>query len=581
MPCGTTCQTFSENDCFGKKNMIYCFSISLQRKNVAMKTIAQERYTLNPAAVDEISDRLMMILSKYEALTRRDVLRIRLTAEDLMVRWLERIEAATPPTITLNVEETGRSLDVTLEITGVNYSCDPMDSDEFSGVGSIDNIMATFGTGWVYQFDRGINSVYISVPIKKSNMLLNAGIAVFSAVFLAVALRLLWSTGAVWLENHIFVPLFDYFSNFLRMVVSPMMFVSVVGGVMSLGSPRILNKLGKIVSLRYLLATLKVIVLAGVVCVFCFDFDLSPEGLWSDVSFPNVLHSIIPDNIFSPFIEGNMIQIIFLAVIVGIAMLFLQRQIHVIGGVIDELNILICKILSGFEKILPFFIFLSVLNVGLSTDVQRILSFLRMALIFAAFLTAVTLVQLFVSSYKLKISAKVLWKKFAHPCQSALFSSSSSAAFAEAYDVCENTFGIDKKLVGFALPAATVIYKPMIAAEFVFFVVSASDYLGKPLTLSSLATLLLMAFILSVAYPPVSGGEVSCYTLLLAQMGLPTGLLAFACAQSALFDFIEIPANILSTYLNLLTCAKKMKRMDCDPEKFKQSQIKEKREKVH
>ena len=62
-----------------------------------------------------------------------------------------------------------------------------------------------------------------------------------------------------------------------------------------------------------------------------------------------------------------------------------------------------------------------------------------------------------------------------------------------------------------------------------------------------------------MAYPPVSGGELGCYTILLTQMGLPVELLAFMCTISLLLDFLEAPANTLATELQLLNIDRKLK----------------------
>lgn len=50
---------------------------------------------------------------------------------------------------------------------------------------------------------------------------------------------------------------------------------------------------------------------------------------------------------------------------------------------------------------------------------------------------------------------------------------------------------------------------------------------------------------------------VSCYTVLLLQMGISGDLLAAACALSALFDMVEAPCNTLCTELQLLLTARK------------------------
>ena len=116
---------------------------------------------------------------------------------------------------------------------------------------------------------------------------------------------------------------------------------------------------------------------------------------------------------------------------------------------------------------------------------------------------------------------------------------------------------MDRRLVHFALPIGTVIHKPLIAAEFVFVIFAIRDMTGDTMTLGALLLLAVMAFLTSVAYPPVSGGEISCYTVLLLQMGISGDLLAAACALSALFDMVEAPCNTLCTELQLLLTARK------------------------
>ena len=138
-----------------------------------------------------------------------------------------------------------------------------------------------------------------------------------------------------------------------------------------------------------------------------------------------------------------------------------------------------------------------------------------------------------------------------------LASASSSVAFAESYEACERGFGIDRKLVRFALPIGTVMHKPLIAAEFIFIIAAARGADGVGLNTGSLLILMLMAFLLSVAYPPVSGGEITCYTMLLLQMGMDAGLLAVACTLSSVFDTLEAPGNTICTELQLLLTADK------------------------
>lgn len=117
-------------------------------------------------------------------------------------------------------------------------------------------------------------------------------------------------------------------------------------------------------------------------------------------------------------------------------------------------------------------------------------------------LAAVTASQFVLVVLRLKIPVAKLWTILKPSFMVQLASASSSVAFAESYEACERGFGIDRKLVRFALPIGTVMHKPLIAAEFIF-------------------------------------------------------IIAVACTLSSVFDTLEAPGNTICTELQLLLTAHK------------------------
>ena len=194
------------------------------------------------------------------------------------------------------------------------------------------------------------------------------------------------------------------------------------------------------------------------------------NGAGSIIEF---ITDIVPDNIITPFVQCNMIQIVFLGTVLGVAMLFLQRQVRTAEHLVQEGNELICRILAGFEKVLPLFVYLSMADTALTTDVSGLITYVKVTLLLAAFLAAVTASQFVLVVLRLKIPVAKLWTILKPSFIVQLASASSSVAFAESYEACERGFGIDRKLVRFALPIGTVMHKPLIAAEFIFIIAAA------------------------------------------------------------------------------------------------------------
>lgn len=519
-----------------------------------MKTILAETSKLDAQGVDAVSQQIEAALSSYPYLTRRDILRLQLSAEEILLHWMAEAKDAE---VQLVIDQKGRWLDISLLLVGLNYRCDPLSGEAALGGGLADNLLATLGIGWIYQFDHGENSVYISVEAEKSRRVRYVFLAMGLALLTAVILRVLGETVTNAFQLHLIHPLFEIGSHFLTAAVSPMMLLAVVDGILSAGSPRSLDKVGRYACRRFLAGTFLVILCAGLVCAVCFPFRLRMGNENSISTFLTFLTDIVPDNIVTPFVQCNMMQIIFLGTVLGIAMLFLQRQVQTVGKLVEEGNILVCRILAGFEKALPLFVYLSMTDTALTMDVSGLVSYGKMVLLFVVFLSLVTVAQVMQVRFRMNLSVRELWAILKPSFLVQLASASSSVAFTEAYEACERGFGIDRKLVHFALPIGTVIHKPLIAAEFIFLIAAAKSAEGSEMTLGSMLILMLLAFLLSVAYPPVSGGEITCYTMLLLQMGMDTGLLAVACTLSSLFDTLEAPGNTLCTELQLLMTAQK------------------------
>ena len=519
-----------------------------------MKTILQDTHPLDAAGVDNISEQIADVLADYPYITKRDILRLRLSAEEILLHWRQEAGALR---VQLSIEEKGRWIGLMLRLDGVPYRLAPPAAAETSGINGVEGTLANLGIDWIYQFDHGQNSAYISVEAKESHRVRHVLTAMVLAVVSAALLRLLLPFAVTPVQTYVTAPLLELCSKFLTAVVTPMMLLAVISGVLSVGSPRTFNQVGRFACVRFLFSMLVVILCAGVLCAVFFPFRFSTEGEGSLAVFGRFLSGIVPADALSPLIDGNMLQLVFVGTVVGMAMLFLQRRVGMTAQLVDEGSAIVLKLLTGFERALPAFVFLSMLSTGLTADVDTLLSYGRMILLFAAFCTVVTAVQFAYIARRTGYPVGKMWEILRPTFMAQLASACSSSAFSDAYDACERGFGMDRRLVRFALPIGTVIHKPLIAAEFVFVIFAIRDMTGDTMTLGALLLLAVMAFLTSVAYPPVSGGEISCYTVLLLQMGISGDLLAAACALSALFDMVEAPCNTLCTELQLLLTARK------------------------
>lgn len=525
-----------------------------------MNKIISKIVQLDAGGIDEISEQIAEALSEYPYLARRDIIRLQLSAEDFMLHWMNKVSDAE---VELNIEKKGRWLNLSLTLVGPSYRCTPLSEDGSKNGGLADNLLASLGIDWIYQFDNGQNNVYISVEVEHNHRVQLTFLGMGLGVLTGLILRLIGQNVADTAAGYVIEPLFNMGSRFLTAIVSPMMLLAVIDGILSVGTPKGLDKVGRNTSLRFLLATFIVILCAGLMCTVCFPFQWTFKDENGTSSLIAFITEIVPNDIFSPFIECNMLQIVFIGTIIGIAMLFLQRQVRTLGHLVEEANTLICRLIVGFEKALPIFVYLSMTNTALTTDVDALIAYVRAVVFFLIFIAVVMGVQFMMVKVRVGISLKEIWEIVKPSFMVQLASASSSAAFTEAYDACEQGLGVDEKLVRFALPIGTVIHKPLIAAEFVFLIAAIEGLDGVGLNMGSLLILMLVAFLVSVSYPPVIGGEIFCYPMLLSQMGLDGGFLATACTLSSLLDTFEAPNNTLSVEFEIALAAKKHGMIDC------------------
>ena len=153
-----------------------------------IKILKKETYRLEAEGIDQISEEIGANLRKYPDLSRKDVLRLRLSAEDILMHWMG---VAKDLTIELLIEEHGREVNITMSLDGITYKKDPLEMSGAEGLGMVDHMMAALGIGWLYQFDRGRNIIYTTVTTSHRNQAAELGVTLLCAVASVILLRLI------------------------------------------------------------------------------------------------------------------------------------------------------------------------------------------------------------------------------------------------------------------------------------------------------------------------------------------------------------------------------------------------------
>lgn len=353
------------------------------------------------------------------------------------------------------------------------------------------------------------------------------------------------------------------FTNALKLVSLPIIFLSLFLSLIGFQEKGELKWMGKNI-LRYTLLT--TVIAASVALILFLIVQPAAQKPEIAISLPSTvqgnyfsyLFQIIPSNFFEPFTSGNVIGVLFLAVVLGLALFNTdgKEKVHdILRPILDAL--------MKITRIVCFFIPLSVwAGVVLSFGDLRNGSLFSSLSLYLLVVVGANLVQgLFVLPALLKIHGfspiKVMCDFF--PALSvAFFSKSSVASIPIAMRCAENQLGISTKVSKFTFPICTTINMNGCAA----FILTTVLYVGMCHGIHfSGFELFGWIFIATLAAVGNAGVPMGCYFLssaLLASMNVPLEMMALILPFYAILDMIETALNVFSDGCVALFLQKKL-----------------------
>ncbi len=342
-----------------------------------------------------------------------------------------------------------------------------------------------------------------------------------------------------------------------------MIFLSVAWGVYGIGDAATLGRIGKKMMLGYAGNTIAV-------CAFCVGFfpvlgpgmstSAGSEGHFSSIA--ELILGIFPSTIVEPFATGNTLQIIFMGIIIGIALLYLGRQTSSVAKAIEEVNLLVQFLMEIISRMVPFVIFLVIINMIWSGSINVMISSWKLIAVLLVAFVAVAAAYFIVISIWRKVSIVVLIKKSIPTFLVALTTASSAAAFSSNVDTCEKKFGIDSSLIRFGIPLGMVMHKPVAAVYNLLLVFFFAEKFGVTCSVSWIVVAVLISSIIAIATPPIPGGGAVAYTIIFAQMGIPSDALAMALALDIITDFLITAFEMLVLPMALVSISSGLGMID-------------------
>ncbi len=384
-------------------------------------------------------------------------------------------------------------------------------------------------------------------------VLKNLGVWILVAMVAGVAVGV-----AMGDEAKIFAPLGTLFIQLIKMLVVPLVGISIISGAASLGSSRSAGKIGVTSILYIVLTTVVSIVIAIVVgLIFKPGSGLSAEGVASimasasaeqgtptDLSFWDTVIGMIPANPIEAFAKGNILQIIVFGLFLGfgIAALNEDKRTKVIGG----LNYLLEALIWCIGKVMlvaPLGVF------GLMAEAMGTFGFdilLKVVNLLWVDLVAVAIMGLVAYPLTVMLLSKVSVKEFfsamLRPQIVAFSTASSMATLPVTMGACDK-MGVSKEVTGFVVPLGATINMTGNAIYYTLVALFFAQFYGIELGMAQYVAIAVTASLGSIGQAGVPGPTLMVVAVL-AAAGIPIEGLPLLYALDRIFDMIRTVLNI-------------------------------------
>ena len=370
-------------------------------------------------------------------------------------------------------------------------------------------------------------------------------------------------------------PFGKIFINLLKLIAVPLVLSSLITGVASLSDLKKLSRIGGRTISIYI-ATTAVAVTIGLLSVNMLQPGSTvPEEMKSklqdtyqssvsgrveaaeevkDRSALQPIVDMVPSNFFSSASNNrNMLQVVFVAIIIGIALIQINKnKAKPVLDFFEGINELVIKLVDNIMLMAPYGVFALIADTITSiagNNINNVLELLG-ALGFYMFAVIIGLLLQTLITYTivLKLFSKMPLKKFYQglaPAQLLAFSTSSSGAtLPVTMERCEEKLGVSEEVSSFVLPLGATINMDGTALYQAVAAVFIAQTLGMDLTLGAQLTIVLTAVLASIGTAAVPGAGVIMLVIILEAISVPSAGIALILGVDRILDMLRTVTNV-------------------------------------
>ena len=393
----------------------------------------------------------------------------------------------------------------------------------------------------IYRYEGGFNEIRAFTPLEIKNLKIPGGSNTIS-ILLAIVFTLIMKNFSPEVQNlivNIITPVLNTLLGAIIAVNIPFIFVSIVASICSMENMVTLNTIGTTVLLRFFKILLFIMVVTILVSEmffpvvnFSFDGQISSSSSDESEKIFNLILSIMPQNIVEPFLKGNILQIVILALLSGVCITILGDSVNDLKKVVVESKQIVLKMLSITLKLIPAVIFLSIMKTLLVYSFDQF--FVLWKIILANYLAfiIVSVAMLLRISIKHGVKISDFLRKIYPACLISFTTGSGSASMPKNIEICKQELHIKESLCDFYIMLSHTLCPIPITIGIIIYAFFAAEFSGVTMTISQLIIVAFLSFQFAISTVNENGGIIATMTLLLTQFGFSMDSIGLMMASS-------------------------------------------------
>lgn len=360
------------------------------------------------------------------------------------------------------------------------------------------------------------------------------------------------------------------FTSAIKMMVVPLVFVSLVCGTSSMGDVKRLGRIGGKTMIFYLGTTAIAIIVSlvlGSTLKPGVGLDMSSVvsgevAIGESKSVVDIILDIIPSNPIASLANGEMLQVIFFAMLLGVAMSILGKKADPVRVVFESANEICMKMVNIIMLFAPYGVFALVSNTFATVGTDAIFALVKyVSIVLLGLLTHVTIVYGGMFKLFTKQKIKPFISKFSRVAAITFSTASSNASVPASLEIMEE-LGVSKSVRSFTIPMGATINMDGTAIMQGIAALFIAQIYNIDLGMNDMMTIVLTATLASIGTAGVPGVGMIMLSMVLQSVGLPLEGIGLIMGVERIIDMFRTTVNVMGDNICTLIIANSEKELE-------------------